>query len=124
MVSRLRSPNADLSVELFEDHHQLGMPITGRVTLMPGESFQMRRGKVEFLCTETYYVRVCGTTRMGSAETNEPAATVVRQYSQTIFEGSNIANLMPQVGNINLTIPTNAPATVKGGGWLPTWSGL
>ena len=48
MVSRLRSPNADLSVELFEDRHQLGMPITGRVTLMPGESFQMRDGKVEF----------------------------------------------------------------------------
>ena len=114
MVSRLRSPNSDLSVELFEDRHQLGMPITGRVTLMPGESFQMRDGKVEFFCTETYYVRVRRTTRMGSAETNEPAATVVRQYSQTIFEGSDIANLMPQVGNINLTIPTNAPPTVKG----------
>ena len=44
MVSRLRSPNTALSVELFEDHHQLGMRITGRVTLMPSESFQMRRG--------------------------------------------------------------------------------
>ncbi len=28
-----------------------------------------RDGKVEFFCTETYYVRVRRTTRMGSAET-------------------------------------------------------
>ena len=51
---------------------------------------------------------------MGSAETNEIATTVLRQYSQTIFDGSEFVNLMPQVGNIDFIIPSDAPATVKG----------
>lgn len=115
MVSRLRSPNADLSIELDEGQHQLGKPITGRVTLLPGEGFEMRGAKAEFICTETYWLRVRRTSRFGSAETNEPAATLIREYSHPLFVGSEIANLMPQVGDINFTIPLNAPPTVQGG---------
>ena len=114
MVSRLRRPNADLSMQLDEGHYRLGTAINGRVTLLPGESFQMRGGKVEFFCTETYFLRVRRSTRLGTAETNEVAITVLRQYSQTIFDGSAIVNLMPQVGNIDFTIPSDAPATVRG----------
>ena len=114
MVSRFRSPKADLSIDLEGGPHHLGTAITGRVTLLPGESFQMRGIKVEFICTETYWEKVIRSTRMGSAETNESASTVIREYSQTIFEGSEIANLMPQVANIDFTIPSDAPPTVKG----------
>lgn len=114
MVSRLRTPKVDLSIDLEEGPHQLGKAIKGRVTLLPGETFQMRGVKAEFLCTETYYVRIRRTTRLGSAETNEAATTIIRQYSQDIFDGSDIVNLMPQVGNIDFTIPSNAPPTVKG----------
>ena len=114
MVSRLRRPNADLSIELEDGPHRLGKAINGRVTLLPGESFQMRGGKVEFVCTETYWERVRRTTRMGSAETNESAATIIRQYSQPIFGDTEIANLMPQVGDIDFTLPLDAPPTVKG----------
>ena len=51
---------------------------------------------------------------MGQAENNEAATTAIRQYSQYLFDGSDIVNLMPQVGNIDFTIPSNAPPTVKG----------
>ena len=54
MVSRLRRPKGDLSIELEDGPHRLGKAINGRVTLLPGETFQMRGGKVEFVCTETY----------------------------------------------------------------------
>ncbi len=121
MVSRLRSPNADLTIDLDEGPHQLGKAITGRVTLLPGESFHMRGGKVEFICTETYWKMVRRTTRMGSAETNESAATIIREYSQPIFNGAEIANLMPQVSDINFTIPLNAPPTVQGRVCNITW---
>jgi len=114
MVSRLRRPNADLSIELDAGPHRLGKAITGRVTLQPGESFQMRGVKVEFVCTETYWESVRRTTRMGSAETNESAVTEIRRYSQPIFGGTEIANLMPQVGDIDFTLPLSAPPTVQG----------
>ena len=114
MVSRFRRPNADLSIELEDGPHRLGKAINGRVTLLPGETFQMRGGNVEFVCTETYFERVRRTTRMGSAETNESAATVIRQYSQPIFGDTEIANLMPQVASIDFTLPLDAPPTVQG----------
>lgn len=114
MVSRLRQPNADMSIELADGPYSLGIAITGRVTLLPGESFQIRGGRAEFICIETYLVKVERRARFGSAEIEESSNTVIRQYSQPLFTGTEIANLMPQVDDIDFIIPLDAPHTVQG----------
>ena len=73
MLSRMRRPNAELTVELNAGPHRLGEPISGRMILIPGESFEVREGKLELICIETYYEKTLRTTRMGSAETEESA---------------------------------------------------
>ena len=114
MVSRLRQPKAELTIELAGELHRLGQPISGRITLLPGESFEVRGATLTLICTETYLHKVRRTTRMGSAETEESAYTVLREISQPIFVGSEIANLVPYVSDLNVTLPLNAPPTVKG----------
>jgi len=114
MVSRLRRPNAEMTIELTEGPHRLGQPISGRITLLPSESLQVREGNLLLICTETYLQKVRRTTRMGSAETEESSTTVLREISHPIFFGTEIANLVPYVSDLNVTLPLSAPPTVKG----------
>ena len=54
MLSLFRRPGADLQIEVDKTVLQAGDELSARVTLVPKQDFDVRQGKVELICTETY----------------------------------------------------------------------
>jgi len=121
VLSFLHKPKADLVIDLENKSFFPGDTLDVRLYLTPQESFHIRSGTVELICTEVYWRRV--TTSTGKTTT-----TSNRKFRRTLFRAKekflgiiDATSGMSLSEAVSFTIPTNVPPTVEGKTASITW---
>ena len=110
MLSLFRRPGADLQIEVDKTVLQLGDELRARVTLVPKQDFDVRQGKVELICTETYVFR---TSSQYGQHYHRKTQVLSRQVGS--FLGSETVRAgLPYSGDVTLAVPADALPTLTG----------
>ena len=92
MLSRFRRPAADFRVELSETTLQPGDELNVRVSLIPKDGFQVRRGSLEIVCTESFveYVSTMRAGRHGAHYSTQrlKATRILSRYEKVFMDGT------------------------------------
>ena len=117
MLSGFRRPDADFRVELSEAILQPGDKLKVRVSLVPKEDFQARRGRVEIVCEETYVddLRTRHTvTTSGSRTRHYKGTRILSRYDKVFVVGSAMRRGLSYSFDVDWPVPLNAPPTARG----------
>ena len=98
MLSLFRRPGADLQIEVDKTVVQVGDDLSARVTLVPKQDFDVRQGKVELICTETY---VQMTSSQYGQHYHRRARTLSRKGG-SFMEGGTVRAGLPHSGDVRL----------------------
>ena len=111
MLSRFRRPAADLRVELSETTFQPGDELNIRVSLIPRDGFQVRRGRVGIVCTETYE-ELIHNPRYGMQRRK---ATQILSRDEKVFMDNSVARRgLPYSADVDWAVPPDALPTARG----------
>ena len=110
MLSRFRQPAADFRVELSETTLAPGDELNIRVSLAPRDGFQVRRGRVEILCVESYVDRVDDGRRTGRMRLTR----ILSRYERVFIEDIRVRRGLPRYFDIDWTAPPDAVPTAVG----------
>ena len=118
MLSRFRRPAADFQVELSETTLQPGDELNVRVSLIPRDGFQVRRGSLEIVCTESYveYVSTMRAGRHGSHySTQRLKATRILSRDEKVFMDGNstMRRGLPYYADFNVVCAARCAAYSK-----------
>ena len=117
MLSGFRRPDADFRVELSEATLQPGDKLKVRVSLVPKEDFQARRGRVEIVCEETYVddLRTRHTvTTSGSRTRHYKETRILSRYDKVFTGHSTMRRGLSYSFDVDWPVPLNAPPTARG----------
>ena len=118
MLSRFRQPAADFRVELSETTLQPGDELNVRVSLIPRDGFQVRRGSLEIVCTESFveYVTTMRTGRYGSHYSTQrlKATRILSRYEKVFMDNSTMRRGLPYSVDVDWAVPPDAPPTASG----------
>ena len=119
MLSGFRRPAADFRVELSEATLQPGDRLKVRVSLVPKEDFQARRGRVEIVCEETYVddlrTRQTVTTSGGSRTRHYEGTSILSRYDKVFtVASSTMRRGLSYSFDVDWPVPLNAPPTARG----------
>ena len=113
MLSGFRRPDADFRVELSEATLQPGDRLKVRVSLVPKEDFQARRGRVEIVCEESYVDDIRTTqTRHGTRRYKE--TRILSRYDKVFMGHSTMRRGLSYSFDVDWPVPLNAPPTARG----------
>ena len=110
MRSLFRRPGADLQIEMDKTVLQAGDELSARVTLVPKQDFDVRQGKVELICTETYVL-------MTSSQYGQHYHRKTHALSRTggsFLERGTVRAGLPHYGDVRLVVPADALPTLTG----------
>ena len=110
MLSLFRRPGADLQIDVDKTVVQVGDEVRARVTLVPKQDFDVRQGKVELICTETY-------VQMTSSQYGQHYHRRTRSLSLeggSFMEGGTVRAGLPHSGSVRLVVPAGALPTLTG----------
>ena len=110
MFSLFRRPGADLQIDVDKTVVQVGDELSARVTLVPKQDFDVRQGKVELVCTETY---VFMTSSQYGQHYHRKTHALSRTGGSFLERGTVRAGL-PHYGDVRLAVPTDALPTLTG----------
>ena len=108
MLSLFRRPGAEIEVD--KTVLQAGDELSARVTLVPKQDFDVRQGKVELICTETYVL-------MTSSQYGQHYHRKTHALSRTggsFLERGTVRAGLPHYGDVRLTVPADALPTLTG----------
>ena len=116
MLSRFRRPAADFRVELSETAFRPGDELQVRVSLVPRDGFQVRRGRVEILCVESYVDRVDNvrTSSYGSGTRKLGLTHIRNRYEKVIMDDVRLRRGLPRYFDVDWTVPLDAVPTAAG----------
>ena len=109
-ASLFRRPGADLQIEVDKTVVQVGDEVRARVTLVPKQDFDVRQGKVELICTETY---VQMTSSQYGQHYHRRTRTLSREGG-SFMEGGTVRAGLPYYGDVTLAVPAAALPTLTG----------
>ena len=110
MLSLFRRPGADLQIDVDKTVVQVGDEVRARVTLVPKQDFDVRQGKVELICTETY---VQMTSSQYGQHYHRRARTLSLEGG-SFMEGGTVRAGLPHSGSVRLVVPAGALPTLTG----------
>ncbi len=110
MLLLFRRPGADLQIEVDKTVLQLRDDLRARVTLVPKQDFDVRQGKVELVCTETY---VQMTSSQYGQHYHRRTRTLSREGG-SFMEGGTVRAGLPYSGDVTLAVPAAALPTLTG----------
>ncbi len=118
MLSGFRRPAADFGVELSETTLRPGDELKVRVSLVPRDGFQVRRGRVEILCVESYVDRVDNvrTSQYGSGTRAIKLTSMLDRYEKVFMDDSRVRRGLPRYFDVDWTIPSDAVPSAVGVG--------
>ena len=111
MLSRFRRPAADFRVELSETTLQPGDELNVRVSLIPKDGFQVRRGSLDLVCLETYE-ELIHHSRYGAQR--HKATQVLSRDEKVFIDGTAVRRGLPYYADVNVVVPPDALPTVRG----------
>lgn len=117
MLSRFRQPAADFRVELSETTLRPGDRLKVRVSIVPKEDFQARRGRVEIECTETYVddMRTTHSVTTSGSNTRRYEETRTLSRFEKVFVGNGVMRRgLSYSFDVDWAVPLNAPPTARG----------
>ena len=116
MLSRFRRPAADFRVELSETILRPGDGLRVRVSLIPRDGFQVRRGTVVIQCVESYVEITPGmnTGRYGSGRQRMKGSRILYWHEEVIIDGGRMRRGLPFYGDFDWAVPSDALPTVTG----------
>ena len=117
MLSLFRRPKAQLVIQVEDSPHYLGSTLNVCVTLTSEQGFSVRRGTIELLCRETYYVPYTGSPG-SSAHTKENENVITLKGQFLIKEETEVG---ARDYHVRFPIPESAPPTVDGKLLNITW---
>ncbi|MDE2687424.1 MAG: hypothetical protein OXI16_08035 [Chloroflexota bacterium] len=114
MLSGFRRPAADFRVELSKTTLRPGDKLKIRVSIVPREDFQARRGRVEIVGAETYVdeIRTRQTTRHGPRRYGE--TRILSRYEKVFVGVSAMRRGLSYSFDVDWQVPLNAPPTARG----------
>lgn len=113
MLSGFRRPAADFQVELSETTLQPGNKLKVRVSIVPKEDFQARRGRVEIVGTETYVDDIrTKQTRYGTRRYEE--TRILSRCEKVFVEYSAMRRGLSYSFDVDWAVPLNAPPSARG----------
>ena len=101
MLSIFRRPGADLQIEVDKTVVQVGEDLRARVTLVPKTDFNVRQGKVELICTETYVQR----TSSQYGQYYRRKTQVLSRTGGSFMESGTVRAGLPHSGSVRLVVP-------------------
>ena len=117
MLSGFRRPDADFRVELSETTLRPGDKLKVRVSVIPREDFQARRGRVEIEGIETYVDDLRTThsvTPSGSSTRRYEETRVLSRYEKVFVGVSAMRRGLSYSFDVDWAVPLNAPPTASG----------
>lgn len=117
MLSGFLRPEADFRVELSETTLQPGDELKVRVSLVPKEDFQARRGKVEIVCEESFIDDLRTTqvvTTSGSGTRRYKGTRVLSRYEKVFMGGSAMRRGLSFSFDVDWAVPLSAQPTANG----------
>ena len=112
MLSGFRRPAADFRVELSATTLEPGDELNIRVSLIPRDGFQVRRGRVTIECEEIFVVQSY-QTRTGITQ---PLKTthLLSRWEEVFMADYRMRRGLPYFADVNYTVPQGAQPTVSG----------
>lgn len=117
MLSGFRRPAADFRVELSETTLRPGDQLKVRVSIIPKEDFQARRGRVEIVCEESFVDDLRTThnvTSSGSSTRRYEGTRIHSRYEKVFMGDSTMRRGLSYSFDVDWTVPINAPPTASG----------
>ena len=116
MLSRFRRPAAEFRVELSETTLRPGDGLNFRVSLVPRDGFQVRRGTVVIQCVESYVVITPGmnTGRYGQGTQRLKGMRILYQQEEVIIDDRRMRRGLPFYADIDWVVPSDALPTAIG----------
>ena len=116
MLARFRRPAADFRVELSESALRPGDELRVRVSLIPRDGFQVRRGTVVIRCVESYVEILPGmnTGRYGSGRQRMKGTRILYRHEEAIIEDGRMRQGLPFYADFEWVVPPDAFPTVIG----------
>ena len=116
MLSRFRRPAADFRVELSEDVLRPGDELRVRVSLIPRDGFQVRRGTVVIECVESYVELSPGmnTGRYSTGTQRLKGTRILFRHEEVIIDSMRMRQGLPFYTDVEWAVPSDALPTVIG----------
>ena len=116
MLSRFRRPAADFRVELSETTLRPGNELNVRVSLVPRDGFQVRRGVVMISCVESYVEISPGmnTGSYGTGRQRLKGSRILYTHEEVIIDGGRMRRGLPFYADFDWVVPPDAPPSVIG----------
>ena len=116
MLSRFRRPAADFRVELSETTLRPGDELKVRVSLVPRDGFQVRRGTVVIECIESYVEILSGmhTGRYGQGTRRMKGTRILYRQEEVIIDDRRMRRGLPFYADFDWVVPSDALPTVIG----------
>ena len=114
MISFLRSPKAELDIQVSGESFYPGRTINAGVTLSPKKDFHIRKGILELLCIETYWDVVTyyvSSGRQGGSyprSRNQKFTRPLVNLSEPFLADIKVSNGSTHYGKVKFEIPDNA----------------
>lgn len=116
MLSRFRRPAADFRVELGETTLKPGDELNVRVSLIPRDGFQVRRGTVVIECIESYVELSPGmnTGRYGQGTQRLKGTRTLYREEEVIIDDGRMRRGLPFYADFDWVVPSDALPTATG----------
>ena len=117
MFSMFGRPDADFRVELSETSFRPGDKLKVRVSIIPRENFQARRGKVTIECEESFVddIRTAqAVTTSGSRTRYYKGTRTLSRYESVFTRDSAMRRGLSYSFDVDWVVPLNAPPTASG----------
>ncbi len=116
MLSGFRRPAADFRVELSETALRPGDELRVRVSLIPRDGFQVRRGTIVIECVESYVMISPGmnTGRYSTGTQRLKGTQILYRHEELIIENGRMRRGLPFYADFDWVVPSDALPTVIG----------
>ena len=115
-ASGFRRPAADFRVELSENTLRPGDEMNVRVSLVPRDGFEVRRGAVVIECIESYVELSpsMNTGRYGTGRQRLKGSRILYRHEEVIIEDGRMRRGLPFYCDFEWVVPSDALPTVIG----------
>ena len=116
MLLRFRQPAADFRVELSETTLRPGDELRVRMSLIPRDGFQVRRGTVVIECVESYVELSHGmnTGRYSTGTQRLKGTRILYRHEEVIIDDGRMRRGLPFYADFDWVVPSDALPTVIG----------